>query len=257
MRRVGVIGAAGRMGVLAAAAVAGADDLALTALVGPHEGAPVAGAVWATSIEALDPGRVDAVVDLTRAEVARRTLAWVTANGKDAVIGTSGLTDDDLAAATATCGASRILVVPNFSVGAVLLERFAAAAAAHFEAVEVIELHHDKKRDAPSSTALSATAVVAAARAGAGRPDVVDPTELETLAGARGAEGPGGVRVHSVRLPGLLAHQEVLFGSPGEGLSLRHDVYDRSCYMAGLLLSLRRLDRVEGLRIGLATVLDP
>lgn len=257
MRRVGVVGAAGRMGALAAAAIAGADDLALTALVGPHEGTAVEGAVWVTSIDALDPARVDVVVDFTRTEVARRTLAWVVAHRLDAVVGTSGLTDEDLAAATLDAAGSRILVVPNFSVGGVLLQRFAAAAAAHFESAEVIELHHDRKRDAPSGTSLATTAAIAASRAAAGLGDVADRTELVTVEGARGAHGPGGVRVHSVRLPGLVAHQEVLFGSQGEGLTLRHDVYDRASYMAGLLLALRRIDRVEGLRIGLEVVLDP
>jgi len=257
VRRVGVVGANGKMGSLAATAIGGADDLVLSALVGPHAGGAVDGAVWLTSIEALDPGIVDVVVDFTRADVARRTIEWATANGKDAVVGTSGLTDEDLASATVDLAGSRILVVPNFSVGAVLLQRFAVTAAAHFESVEVIELHHDRKRDAPSGTSLATSAAIAAARAAAGRGDVADPTELVTLEGARGAQGPGGVRVHSVRLPGLVAHQEVLFGSPGEGLTLRHDVYDRASYMAGVLLAVRRIDRVEGLAIGLERVLDP
>jgi 4-hydroxy-tetrahydrodipicolinate reductase len=254
---VGVIGATGAMGALAASAIGRADDLELTALVDPHEGDVVAGAVWATSIDALDPAVVDVVVDFTRVDVARRTLAWVADHHKDAVVGTSGLTDADLAAAAKAGAGSRLLIVPNFSVGAVLLQRFAAEAAAHFESAEVVELHHDRKRDAPSGTSLATSAAIAASRAAAGRGEVHDRTELETVAGARGASGPGGVRVHSVRLPGLVAHQEVLLGSPGEGLTLRHDVYDRASYMAGLLLALRRLDRVEGLRVGLECVLDP
>jgi 4-hydroxy-tetrahydrodipicolinate reductase len=255
--RVGVIGAAGKMGSLAAAAIAAAPDLTLTACVGPREGAPVDGAVWATSIGALDPVLVDLVVDLTRADVARETLAWVAKHGKDAVVGTSGLTEEDLEAARAVAGGARILVVPNFSVGAVLLQRFCAEAAAHFDAVEVVELHHAEKRDAPSGTAIATSRAIADARRAAGRPDVVDPNELETLGAARGAEGPGGVRVHSIRLPGLVAHQVVLFGSPGEGLMLRHDVTDRASYMAGLLLAVRGIDRVHGVQVGLERVLDP
>jgi 4-hydroxy-tetrahydrodipicolinate reductase len=257
VRRVGVVGAAGKMGALAAAAIAGADDLELSALVDPHEGAAVGSAAWATSLDALDPGLVDVVVDFTRADVARRTLAWVALHGKDAVVGTSGLTEADMDAVAVDATTSRILVVPNFSIGAVLLQRFATAAAAHFDSVEVVELHHDRKRDAPSGTSLATSAAIAASRESAGRGEVQDPTELVTLEGARGAKGPGGVRVHSVRLPGLLAHQAVLFGSPGEGLTLRHDVYDRASYMAGLLLALRRLDRVDGLQVGLERVLDP
>ena len=223
------------MGALAAATLADAHDLSLAALVDPRPLAATDGAVWAASVEDLEPDAVDVLVDLTRPEVARRTLAWVTEHGKDAVVGTSGLREADLDAARAAAGTSRILVVPNFSIGAVLLQRFAVAAAAHFERVEVIELHHDKKRDAPSGTSIATATALAAARRAAGLGDLDDPTEHETLPGSRGAAGPGGVRVHSVRLPGLLAHQEVLFGGPGEGLVLRHDSYDRESFMGGLL----------------------
>jgi 4-hydroxy-tetrahydrodipicolinate reductase len=255
VRRVGVVGAAGRMGTCAATAIAAAPDLELTALVGPHPGADVDGADWVLDVAGLDPGRVDVLVDLTRPDVARRTVAWALEHGVDLVVGTSGLRDEDLAPARAA-GTGRVLIVPNFSIGAVLLVRFAAAAAAHFESVEVIELHHDRKRDAPSGTSLATAAALAAARRDAGLDDVVDPTEVTLLEGARGATGPGGVRVHSVRLPGLLAHQEVLFGGPGEGLTLRHDTYDRDAFMGGLLLAVRRVDRIEGVAVGLEHVLD-
>jgi 4-hydroxy-tetrahydrodipicolinate reductase len=244
------------MGTRATAAIAAADDLTLTALVGPHPAEGVPGAVWATSLASLDPGLVDVVVDLTRPEVARETLRWVVANGKDAVVGTSGLTDEDLEACRKEVGSSRVLVVPNFSIGAVLLQRFAAQAAPHFANVEVIELHHDQKRDAPSGTAVATAGTLADARAAAGLGEVADPTQTETIAHARGARGPGGVHVHAVRLPGLLAHQEVLFGSPGEGLTLRHDTYDRDAFMGGLVLAVRRVDRVVGVAVGLEHVLD-
>ncbi len=256
MPRVGVIGAGGKMGTLACAAIEGAPDLSLTVLVGPHGGAVRANARWVDDLEAVDPAAVDVVVDFTRTEVARRTLAWAAKHTRDAVIGTSGLTEADLAQARAAASGARILVVPNFSVGAALLQRFCAEAAPHFDAAEVIELHHDQKRDAPSGTAIATSIAIADARREAGRPDLADPTELVTLEGARGAAGAGGVRLHSVRLPGLLAHQEVLFGSPGEGLTVRHDVTDRASYMAGLLLAVRRIDRVEGVRVGLECVLD-
>jgi 4-hydroxy-tetrahydrodipicolinate reductase len=244
------------MGSLASTAIAAAPDLTLAALVDSTPGAPVAGAAWATELAAIDPAAVDVVVDFTRADVARGTIAWAVAHSKDAVIGTSGLTEDDLVAARAARGDARILVVPNFSVGAALLQRFCAEAAAHFDGVEVIELHHDAKRDAPSGTSIATSTAIARARRAAGRADLADLTELVTLDGARGAAGPGGVRVHSVRLPGLVAHQQVLFGSPGEALSVRHDVTDRASYMEGLLLALRRIDRVEGVAVGLECVLD-
>ncbi len=255
MRRVGVVGAAGSMGALAVAAVRAADDLELAVLVAPHGAELRDGETLVADVGELDPDAVDVLVDLTRAEVARRTVVWACEHGVDLVVGTSGLADEDLAPARDTSGA-HVLVVPNFSIGAVLLQRFASAAAAHFASVEVIELHHDRKRDAPSGTSLATAGALATARAANGLGPVVDPTTERTVEGARGAEGPGGIRVHSVRLPGLLAHQEVLFGAPGEGLVLRHDTYDRAAFMPGLLLSLRRVPDVDGLAIGLEHVLD-
>ena len=258
MQRVGVVGAGGKMGVLAAAAIDQAPDLSLTALVAPRDVAAYEGAAHYRSIDHVEPDRVDVLVDLTVAAVARRTLAWVVGNAKDAVVGTSGLTDVDLDTVRKMDPEerSRILVVPNFSIGAALLQLFAAAAAPQFASAEVIELHHDAKRDAPSGTSIATARAIAEARAAGGLDEWVDSTEGETLAGARGALGPGGVRIHSVRLAGLLAHQELLFGSAGEGLTLRHDVYDRTSYLAGLLLAIRRLDRIVGLHVGLDHVLD-
>ena len=259
MLRVGVVGAAGKMGRLAAAAVDEAADLSLVALVDPHREAPIGEAAWVGDVDDLDPALLDVLVDFTVAPIARRTLAWAVANAKDAVVGTSGLDTrelDELRAATAG-GRPRLLIVPNFSIGAALLERFAASAAPHFASVEVIELHHEHKRDAPSGTSIATADAIAGSRDQAGLEEVADPTEVRTIEGARGARGPGGVRVHSVRLPGLVAHQEVLFGSAGEGLVLRHDVYDRQSYMAGLLTALRNLDRVEGVCVGLGHVLEP
>ena len=130
-------------------------------------------------------------------------------------------------------------------------ERFAAQAAAHFERAEIIELHHDKKIDAPSGTSIATARVIAAARATAGLDPIVDVTEHETVANARGAEGLGGVRVHSVRLPGLVAHQEIIFGGPGEGLTIRHDSYDRSSFVSGVILAVRAVTTRPGLTVGL------
>jgi len=246
------------MGALAAAAIDRAPDLSLTALVAPRDVPEYDGAVHYRAVEDTDPDKVDVLVDLTVAAVARRTLAWVVDNLKDAVVGTSGLTDADLDAVRKLDpeGRSRILVVPNFSIGAALLQRFAADAASHFASAEVVELHHDAKHDAPSGTSIAMARAIAEARAAQGLAECIDSTEVETIAGARGASGPGGVRIHSVRLTGLLAHQEVLFGAAGEGLTLRHDVYDRASYLAGLLLAIRRLERVVGLHVGLDPVLD-
>jgi 4-hydroxy-tetrahydrodipicolinate reductase len=243
------------MGTTAIAAIAATDDLEVTAVVTRSTSLAVAGATRAAAIEALDPGLVDVVVDLSVAEVARRTIAWASEHDVDAVIGTSGLTDEDVDQAAIAAGSATILVVPNFSIGAVLLMRFAAEAARYFDGVEVIELHRDRKPDAPSGTSIATARSVAMARGAAGLPELTDATRTETIPGSRGALGAGGVRVHSVRLPGLLAHQEVHFGSPGEGLVLRHDSYDRVSFMPGLLLALRGVDRLSGLQVGLEHVL--
>ena len=252
---MGVVGAAGKMGTAAVAAVLAAEDLELAAVVTRDDTLQLPGVIRSATIEALDADAVDVLVDLTIAAVARRSIRWACEHGIDAVIGTSGLTDEDLVEASGALLTSRILVVPNFSIGAVLLSRFAAQAARYFESVEVIELHHDHKRDAPSGTSIATARALAEARRASGMPEVTDPTATETLPGSRGAVGPGGIRVHSVRLPGLLAHQEVHFGSPGEGLVLRHDSYDRSSFMHGLVLALERIDRIEGLQVGLEHVL--
>lgn len=243
------------MGTAASVAIAAADDLELAAVVSRDVSVRADGVTRFASVEELDPTMLDVVVDFTVAEIALRTIRWATANEVDAVIGTSGIAEHDLATAAASVGTARILVVPNFSIGAVLLGRFAAEAACHFDSVEIIELHHDKKPDAPSGTSIATARAVAAVRSAKDMADVVDPTRTETIPGSRGAVGPGGVRVHSVRLPGLLAHQEVHFGSPGEGLVLRHDSYDRASFMHGLVLALRRIDRVDGLQVGLEHVL--
>ena len=130
----------------------------------------------------------------------------------------------------------------NFSIGAVLAERFAELAAPYFESVEVIELHHDRKVDAPSGTSIATARAIESARSSAGLDPIADPTERLTIDGARGADAGGGVRIHSVRLPGLVAHQEILFGGPGEGLSIRHDTFDRSSFVLGVALAANAVD---------------
>jgi 4-hydroxy-tetrahydrodipicolinate reductase len=255
MARVAIVGATGRMGTAATATLSAADDMTLVALVARRDPGSDA-APWKTSLADVEPAEVDVVVDLSVAEVARATLVWACEHGKDAVIGTSGLTDADLDQAVASGSGSRVLVVPNFSIGAVLCQRFAEQAATYFPSVEVLEAHHDDKVDAPSGTSIATAKRIAAARALAGLDEFVDQTQRATLDGARGAIGAGGVRIHSMRLTGLLAHQEVHFGGSGEGLVLRHDSYDYTCFMGGLLLSLRRLDRVTGVEVGLECVLD-
>jgi 4-hydroxy-tetrahydrodipicolinate reductase len=244
MTTVAVIGARGRMGKTVCEAVEAAPDLEL----GPQidlgdDVAAVAGADAAVVFSVPDVV-VDHVVTCVRA-------------GVHTVVGTSGWTADKLAAVSAALDDASgvgVLVAPNFALGAVLLMRFAAAAAPHFESVEVIELHHPDKVDAPSGTARHTAEAIAAARRDAGCAAVPDATTTG-LDGARGADVDG-IRVHAVRLRGLVAHEEVLLGGPGEQLTLRHDSFDRASFMPGVLLGVRKVATRPGLTVGLEHYLD-
>ncbi len=263
MVRVGVIGAAGRMGGAASRAVADAADLSLAAAVSPsHDGQPIGDVLpgiagerdlrIAGSLDALVAAGCDVAVDFTGPATVGDHLCWLLEHDVHAVIGATGLTDDDLdrARELAAGRPANAVVAPNFAVGAVLLMRFAAEAARHLPDVEIVELHHDRKVDAPSGTALQTAEVVADARGGAR--DVVLGDERHP--GARGADHHG-IRVHSIRLPGLVAHQEVLFGGAGQTLSLRHDAIDRSAFMPGVLLACRRVADLDGVVVGLDELL--
>jgi len=258
--RVGVFGAAGRMGRTVCEAVAADPALELVAAVDPlHAGIDlrrVAGVDSALQVAAAPEALVDAgaevVVDFTVAEAARTNLAFAGARGLHAVVGTTGFTDADLAKLEADFTESSCLVAANFAIGAVLMMRFAELAAPWFETAEIVELHHDAKVDAPSGTALR-TAERIAASSGSWAPD---PTTSRVLEGARGGVGPGGIPIHSVRLRGLFAHQEVLLGTVGQSLTIRHDTYDRTCYMPGVLLAVKRVAERPGLTLGLEPLLD-
>jgi len=259
MLRVGVVGAGGRMGQEVCRAVAGAADMELVAAVDPaHVGEDACGRAIVGEVLALSDLGAEVVVDFTIAEAVRHNARHYAQLGLHAVIGTSGLSDADLtdiAARFAGTGANAI-VAANFAVGAVLLMHFCRIAAPLMEGVEVIELHHDAKRDAPSGTAMHTAAAIAEARQAADSgPLPPDPTSDLVLSGARGGEGPGGVHVHSVRLPGLVAHEEVIFGATGQSLSLRHDSYDRRSFMPGVLLAVRSVSDRPGLTVGLEALL--
>ncbi len=259
MHRVGVVGAGGRMGQEVCRAVSEAADMELVAAIDPaHVGDDACGRAIVGEVIALSDLGAEVVVDFTIAAAVRHNVPHYAHLGLHAVIGTSGLSDQDLAEVAAQFEGSgaNAIVVANFAIGAVLLMHLSTIAAPHMDGVEVIELHHDAKRDAPSSTALHTAAAIAAARQSAGRgPLPPDPTTDLVLSGARGAEGPGGVHVHSVRLPGLVAHEEVIFGAPGQSLSLRHDSYDRRSFMPGVLLAVRSVAGRPGLTVGLEALL--
>ena len=258
--RVAVIGAGGRMGAEVCRAVDAAEDCTLVAGIDPgHVGADLgelvgvgAGITMTDDVAAL-AGVADVAVDFTRPPFgAANALALLDA-GVHAVIGTTGITDDELEqiASRATAGPARAAVVPNFAIGAVLMMRFAAQAAVLLPDVEILELHHDRKVDAPSGTALRTAEMIAEARTTT--PDVVGGDDAHP--GARGALHHG-VPVHSIRLPGLVAHQEVRFGGVGETLTIRHDSLDRSSFMPGVLLAVRAVGRTDGLTVGLDGLLD-
>ena len=191
------------------------------------------------------------MVDFTIAEAARSNIAWCAANQVHAVVGTSGLNEHDLAIFEQTFTSSNCLVAPNFAIGAVLLMRFAEMAAPFFPTAEIIELHHDGKVDAPSGTAMRTMERMTEASDEWGE----DPTQEEVLPGARGATGPSGINVHSVRLRGLVAHQEVLLGTEGETLTLRHDSLDRASFMGGVVLACKLINEHPGVTLGLDSYL--
>jgi 4-hydroxy-tetrahydrodipicolinate reductase len=243
MTRVAVFGARGRMGAEVCRAVEAADDLELVARIEVGEQRDAA----ADAEVAVDFTHPDAVLD---------NLRWCVQRGVHAVVGTTGFDDDRLDAVRALLAARPavgVLVAANFSIGAVLMMRFAEQAAAFYESVEIIELHHPDKADAPSGTATTTARRVAAARAAAQLAPPPDATVHE-LPGARGASVEG-VRVHGVRLRGLVAHQEVLLGAEGETLTLRHDSLDRVSFMPGVLAAVRAVGERPGLTVGIEPVL--
>ena len=247
---VAVSGAAGRMGALVADTVAAAADLDLVACFDPGGSGEVAGVP--VSADPNSVGGADVVVEFTTPDVVMQNLAAWRRLGVHAVVGTSGFDEARLAALGEQWGSGppNCLVVPNFSIGAVLMIRFAETAAPHFAAAEIVELHHDRKADAPSGTALATAARMEAA--GGRQERAVESEEL--VAGARGADA--GVPVHAVRLPGLLAHQEVLLGSAGETLTIRHDTTDRAAFMPGVLLAVRGVPGLDApLTVGLEGLL--
>ncbi|MEI8001415.1 MAG: 4-hydroxy-tetrahydrodipicolinate reductase [Actinomycetes bacterium] len=261
MIRVGVFGAAGRMGASVCAAVAADPDCELVAAVDPYHagidlqqlGIPGSGVQVEGTAESLARAGAEVVVDFTVADAARVNLEWCADHGVHAVVGTTGFTDADLAHFEPRFAASpaNAVIAPNFAIGAVLMMRFAELAAPWFETAEVIELHHDEKIDAPSGTAMLTVQRMAEASADW----ATDPTERTVVDGARGGAGPGGIRVHSVRMRGMVAHQEVILGTTGQTLTIRHDSYDRSSFMPGVLLAVKAVGSKPGLTIGLDALL--
>nr|MDT0657110.1 4-hydroxy-tetrahydrodipicolinate reductase [Micromonospora sp. DSM 115978] len=244
--RVGVLGARGRMGAQVCRAVEGAEDLALVAAIDQDD-----------ALDTVSAADAEVVVDFTTPDVVMGNLRWCVGQSINVVVGTSGFTAQRLEQVRTWLSDKPnvgVVIAPNFGIGAVLMMQFAARAARHFESVEIIEQHHPNKLDAPSGTAGHTARVIAEARTAAGLADPPDATKDE-LPGARGARVDG-IRVHSVRAAGLVAHQEVLFGTIGETLTIRHDSLDRASFMPGVLLAVRSVVKRPGLTVGLDALLD-
>jgi 4-hydroxy-tetrahydrodipicolinate reductase len=261
--RVGVIGACGRMGQMVCRAVSESPDIALVAAIdrsrvgeqiGGMIGQPKLKVEVSDELDTLLQAEAEVAVDFTHPDSVMDDILWSAAHAVHMVVGTTGITDARLAEIRRLLeeegSESNVVVAPNFAIGAVLMQRFAATASRFFPAVEIVELHHDGKADAPSGTALATVAAIIRERGSAyAGPDA------ESVPGVRGGQVDG-VRVHSVRLPGLVAHQEVLLGGPGQTLTIRHDSMDRSSFMAGVLLAIRTVPSLPGLTVGLDALLD-
>jgi 4-hydroxy-tetrahydrodipicolinate reductase len=261
--RVGVIGAAGRMGQMVCRTVADEPDLALVAAIdrskvgqsmGSQIGHPNLDVPISDELDRLLEAEVEVAVDFTHPEVVMDDVRWCIEHGIHLVVGTTGLDEDELDEIRKLIedegGEPNVIVAPNFALGAVLMQRFVAEAARFFPAAEIIELHHDGKADAPSGTALSTARRLVKERDGEYR-----GPSTESIEGVRGGDIDG-VRVHSVRLPGLVAHQEVILGGQGQTLTIRHDSTDRSSFMPGVLMAIRAVSTRPGLTVGLEPLLD-
>ena len=251
--RVGVIGAAGRMGQTVCAAILADKILELVAAVdSAASGSTVEGLTIAKDLRVLADANVEVAVDFTVAAASRINLPWLAMHNVHAVVGTTGFTDADIAEFKKMFTASNCIVAPNFAIGAVLMMRFAEIAAPFFDTAEIIEIHHDGKADSPSGTAIATANRMAAASSTWAK----DPTTHEAIAGARGARGPADIPIHAVRMRGVVANQEVVLGTQGQTLTIRHDTIDRASFMPGVVLACKKIAEHKGFTLGLDKFLN-
>ncbi|MGI8426270.1 MAG: 4-hydroxy-tetrahydrodipicolinate reductase [Actinomycetota bacterium] len=258
--RVAVLGAGGRMGSEVCRAVKDDPDMELVAAVEPNPGGDTGITDPGTTLTAIDELKdksVDVAVDFTNSASVAGNVEWCLNHSVHVVVGTTGISEQEMDGfeELAQSSSANVLVAPNFAIGAVLMMYFAKLAAAWMDSAEIIELHHQGKLDSPSGTAIKTAEAIIAGRMEDVQHETENAGELkQTLAGARGAELDG-VRIHSLRLPGLVAHQEVIFGGEGQTLSIRHDTTDRTSFMPGVLLAIREVSKHRGLTRGLDELL--
>lgn len=267
MIKVGISGAAGKMGREVVKAILADAECQLVMAIDPgatgQDAALLAGLTEPSGIliqsdlkAAIASTQPDVIVDFTAPSVVLGNALSILETGTRVVIGTTGLQDAGLKQIQAAVEKHQTaaLVAPNFALGGVLMIRFAQEAAKYFDHAEIIEFHHNQKLDAPSGTSLRTAELMQQSNPKFGSTNI--PNEKEELAGARGATTPANLHIHSIRLPGMVAHQEVIFGSPGQTLTIRHDSIDRSCYMPGVLLAIKKIVPKTGFFFGLETMLD-
>ncbi len=245
--RVGVLGALGKMGVAVCDAVSQDTDLELAARV---DSAASDNQTYSSLQEALKE-KMDVAVDFTQAEAAQEHLEILAQNGISAVVGTSGLDPEKVAELKKLFTKSNCIIAPNFSISAVVMMKLAEIAAPFFDSAEIIEMHHSEKIDAPSGTALETLNRMEKASSNW----TPDPTQKQNLPNARGAAGKSGIHIHSLRVKGTVAHQEIVLGAEGQSLSIRQDTYDRSAFMPGVLLAVKQVGQHPGITIGLEKIL--
>jgi len=253
--KVAVLGAGGRMGSQVCRSVAGDNEMELVAAVEPNPGGDSGitdPETHLTAVEELAGKSIDVAVDFTTPATVVRNVEWCLNHSIHVVVGTTGITDKDLDhfQELSEGSSSNVVVAPNFAIGAVLMMHFAGLAAAWMNSAEIIEFHHEDKIDSPSGTAIKTAQAITAGSSPDEKKQRGEPGLKQTLSGARGAE-LAGVHIHSVRLPGLVAHQEVIFGGQGQTLTIRHDTTDRSSFMPGVLLAIRDVSKHRGLTVGL------
>ena len=264
MKRIVIAGICGKMGREMTSRLLKEDDLKI---IGGYDinnigkdagliaGCAPAGAKIYGSCSELKALKPDLIIDFTNAQAALSLINWALDNGIDIIVGATGLKKDELSAVEKkACGSSsKVFIVPNFAIGAVIMIKISSMIADYFEGCEIIELHHDKKKDAPSGTSLNtAESISAVKKFDSSR---LKEHETEICSGSRGAFSDG-IHIHSIRLPGFLARQEVIFGTAGQTLTIRHDSIDRSCFYPGLLLAIRKIDDLDNFTFGLDKIID-